>query len=456
LAFENHQGFGFCELNGDDWLYPELGGQPINIINAENDSLMVIIADNDGRPYVLSTRRTSTATGQAKRFVDKHGDTATEIVWLAKLKEHKANEENFKIRFIEDYWYFRPEDEANKGASGYDDNGFRDGQIITLKAYLNGDTTKASEIHTTDPLADLVHPYVVEARRVQLEISGPTSEMVITGTKALYDILRRRQPPGSSKELIWQGNLRLPIFWLSRASTLSINRVTGLEPDTIVGSITLDIDDATTGSSGPDGYFNTAIQFESEGDKFEYASQSVTLGRYITFGIYSSNNTGEFDIYREVLGDGSDGVRVYVENGDLKVDYESSNQASVTLTDDTWYMFLIAFDGETLNIRYFTSSLSVTAETEVVIAVSSFTGTIRVSCITDVQHKLYDLRVYSTLENANDAFDSRDIFTYEGKSLLPLPNYYDEDSGDIVETGIALDTITESGSQDVNIIEDGE
>lgn len=431
MAVEAQQGFGFSELYGGAWNFIELNSTPMHITDSKGDKFTILFDTNTGYPHRLSTRKLSD-TGANTEIDFNHtdnepmgGGSGTEIPWSIKLKEHIASEENFKLRYMDEYWYLRPFKETNKDASGYDSYGFRDGNRLTVKLYTDGNATEVSEIKTIDPKATIFSPYKVEERRIQAELNGLTSELIITGVKAQYDVLMRRQPPGSQDETIYQDLFSEVKFRISRGYPKSRNLATGSESDSEVENF--------QEITGPDGESKSAVQMLDNTSYFNYAAPSASY-RYVIFSILADISEAGGTVYDEYIDASNSRLKVVLDNANLEFYMNGVLIKTVVLTDLTWYTFMVEInDSDNLVIQYGTSALEITKSTDAYTGSTSIDGEeIRIGEGLGVDHALFDVIIYNSADTTitDDAFlyYVRDLYKYNGFSLLPMADEADSES----------------------------
>lgn len=412
LSLDKKQGFSFAELSGSDWLYPELHGALLKVEDSKGDPYTLVFDSNDGRPYLLSTRKAPDASSQPMSFVDKENDKDTEITWLLTRREHTAPDEENDIEFMADHLYLRPHDEANKNASGYDAYGFRSAQKITVKAYLNGNTSESSEVTTEDPKAVMYHPYNLQNRRVQLEVSGTASEISVTGIKSIYNVLKRRVPPTSeTEERIWQRQLQEELkIWLSRNDRMDLNLANGASPVT-VGAHTL--------YTGPDGIVGSAMKISSP---YFYDIDFGDRDRGYIFGIHLDGSLTA-DVIKEIRSGSPDHeLRFHVSGTTLNFDWKGVNYLTSSLSLDTWYLFYVYrryLAGKLHVVRWSSSGVEVQeASFGIVHGISNTQIKVGDS---DSNLLLFDVRCFwkANLPQEGFTYYKRDVFDRAGFSLLP-------------------------------------
>jgi hypothetical protein len=469
LAIQPQHGFGFAELSGSDWGFVELNGTPL-LITDELGNKITLFFDRHGSPRMLSTREVNSFLGedpQPINFLDggerKRPDVGTSISWRLKLREHISKEEHWKLRYMDEHWYLRPYTEGYKnqpliGSNNnpnykYDKYGFRPNQRITIKLFKDGDANETSISHTVDPLATINQPYHVEARRIQAEISGTESEIILTGVQALYDTLKRRQPPGSQDETLYQNVIQQIVFRLSRgnpkdrdlatagrdtAGNATFYSVEG--PDTLSGSAFLLIN-GTAKYPAPIATFRQYI-FTIKTDQVEYLS---------FFSEEKYNSPPETRLTASTSSSG------------LSVNISGANDFDIAFNANEWTTFLIHVSSDNSKLKW----MKCTSDLNVVTGEQTYTGDPWTESGDELwisssdSRSIYDFIVRDEADGimTEDMFlyYCRDIYKYKGYSLIPAVDVgdYDGNQNKIVETGTATDIITESGSQPDQIVEGG-
>lgn len=443
MALEVQQGFGWAKLNGGRWPFIELTASPLLITDGNGTKMTIFFDEHDGRPHRLSTRKIPN-TGASNEidlsFADNEPisgpngvDNGISIPWKIKLMEHLAEEEEQQIRYQEEHWYLRPYNEQRKSTTtnniDYDKYGFRNTQKLTIKAFTDGNATKVSEVHTVDPKATINQPYRIENRRIQIQIEGLESEGMITGTKARYDVLKQRVPPGSQDEVSQQRKFSAFDFRISRGYNKALDLATGKNPTTGDWGTLLD--------TGPDGILASPISILNQ---LSYPAPVIIGERVYIFNFrwstFNFHPPTEKVIYREDNG-GTHllELRVIYSGGlfILRIYDKSVLKHSITITGFEWYSFMIRYNTSGVNgmIVYSKSDLNQ------VKTLKSFSSTGLSSSNTLKFYKsdldfgndfplveFHDFQIFGD-ENSyiinEDLFTYyvRDLFTYHGESLIP-------------------------------------
>lgn len=448
MAIERQHGFGFAELNGTDWLWIEVNAKPLRITDSNQNKITIVFDSKEGYPHRLSTRKLPNQGSSSEidlNFSDKEdigGSVGTEISGSIKLREHIAKEEHWRLRYIEEYWYLRPY---------YESDGFRDAQQLTIKAYTDGAALEASEIYYSDPKATIYQPYDLQERRIQIEFLFAASGLIITGTNALYDTLKRRVAPEHTiNEITEQEWIQNIIFRLSRGSSKTLDLATGT--DNTEEFLYLE-------AQGPDGDNNSA--FRIMGGNASYTAPE-SWARQLIFSIKPAVDPGTGLIYAEDIG-GSNYRLEIVWNGVSGIDVNFNNSIMFNLAVDVgaWQTFMITVskDGTTISWRKATPDLTFTSGSTSRSGSSEITASnsIIIGSLVD-REELFDILLIDSTENELDekAFQyyARDVHKYAGYSLLPIADC--RPAGiTIIESGDRDDDIVESAAQTINYIEGG-
>ena len=429
LAIRPEQGFSFSELSGDDWLWPFLGGGPLLINDNAEEQFLIIFDHKSRKPYVLSTRKYSALSTRTVSFLDKE---TTEIAGSIKHIEHTSQEEDKKLRFMEQYFYMRPDDEANKGAGGHDSYGFRTAQEIRIDCFLNGNVTADAEVNqnsntsvqiygvnqTKNLLPNLAYPYNVEARRVQHKISFTASEIECVKYRVLYDEKNVIVPPQLvTGERNWQREFALPVFWISRGTDKLLNLVTGKSGNSSTGSYNT--------RTGPDGKANSSMDLDGQ----TFTWNNIVTAPDTTFLFHIENRSNLSFDYKEVATElYNNRIRIFTEiSGSdklLKVYIEDVEIAALAINTILGIDLYIVIDvrAASVTIKVYDQYETLFGTATGVVSISgSKTVTLQ---ITGTSMALFDFRKYNQdannlISDAAKLYWIRDINQYAGFSLLP-------------------------------------
>lgn len=406
LALEPQQGFGFSKLSGNYWLRPDLGAKPLMIEDLNGNEILIVFDGTYSTANLMSTRQ---YTQLDNLILDpdvyfSYTDEGRSIAWICRLREDTASEENHNLRFLENYFFSRPEN----------DNAYRAGQAITMKAYIDGNTDDTSFVSTTEPKSIMSFPHVVEARRIQMEISGTESEFIGTGVKTMYDVLNKRQAPTIvNEEDTFQSNLSTGKLWLTRSTQKMYNRFTNLPANTIGTFV-----DAT----GPDSYTDSAVRISSP---FVYTGLSASISRNYMFCVKITSVTQ--NIFLETnTGSPLAFYRVEVFGANLRFYHGATLVATIPVVVGTWYAVRFGVDDTnfatkwTIQISSASGVVTATSYTFSGPALAAFSGSVQVG-IASTLYDLYDFRFYD-FKISQRLFDyyAFDVLSKGGFSLLPV------------------------------------
>lgn len=423
MAVESQHGFGFSELDGSKWNYIELNSKPMLITDDQGNKITILFDTNLGYPHRLSTRKLPSLTSSSgielnhKDNEDVGGGNGTEITWSMTLREHLAPEEQWKLRNQESYWYLRPYNEANKNQTGYDVYGFRSAQRLTFEVFTDGNDTAVSVANTVDPKATIFQPYKVEDRRVKVKISGTASELIITGTRELYDVLKRRQPPGSQDETLHQDTLSQFIYRISRGYQKVRNLYNG--EDDLQSSRFYEY-------QGPDGKSGSAFCPFSDSDFVEHNAPAVSGGGFARTLFFSFRSSGSHAVtlYDEYTDASNSKLKVHFNGTGIEVSYAGSLKATIAIDNSTWYTFRVRLGGVNLTIDYMKSDLIQVSQTIGSVFPTALLTTDKIRIAQDTQstgHRIFDVILFSGEISDDEVFKyyARDIYKFGGFSLLP-------------------------------------
>ena len=393
----------WAELTGQ-WPSPEPGIGTFDIFDNDDRSITIIFEANSGLPYMIASREGPVGSNITKTFRDKVGgayDAGYEIPWSGKLKEHRGKREEDLIRHLETHVHLRPQNENNKGASGYDINGFRNAQEITIRAYLEGNVAADAVTNNIPNRGDITFDKMLDAHRFQIEIAGTASEIKITSTDTDYidEDIRGNPSEREMQEQQYQDKLSDPTFWLSRGDNPMVDRATGNTPS---GSI---FDFIT----GPDGDTESAFVF-ADASELEYAHTGVYGDFTIMFGI--SNILTSTEVFR--IGDATISINLVGDSYMLEFDDGvNTYDAELNWDGSGWALLKIVREGEQIIF----SENGAQLDRELLVSVETVSGNITFPV--NNSKEVYDVRVYS--DNVSDAafeYYYRDVTESQGVALL--------------------------------------
>lgn len=414
LALKPEQGFSFSELYGDFWVFPETGVNFLNIIDSHGIPVTVVMDFTSGRPYILRVR--NTPGGGKPVYVDKYspGDSyhpGSEIPWLVKFKEHIGTEERFLLNFLELHNFFRPEDEANQGATGYDSSGFRTSQEISVKAFIDGNLTELTK-STKIPNNGLVtYTKPIQARRIQHQIEGTCSEIQGVKSRAEYEVLVSRDAPDlhQTSEKIIQSVMGSPHFRLSRGRYRGYNLANGGLPD--IGTFAT----ACVTGIGPDGKSDSGFQAGNGVDRQLVFSDAVSLTSDFTliFGLRHQADAAQMMFsFGGARMDKAAGVLVYNDpSGSYPINYTSSV--------GSWDLFMLKRVADLMYV--FRNGYALTSFT--LASIESLIGNFTLLGVNPglVYPYLFDIILFdSALSDDTAEYYNRDVVDQNGVSLLPI------------------------------------
>lgn len=195
FATEPTEGEGWSEYDGEDWEFPAQYWA-VWRINDENEVPRNLLLNESGQWwYELMT------FDRVNILKPSPTDHGTEIDWEKWGREEVVGpmEEHDKLEHDVSHVYVRPEDSANRGQTGYDANGLRDDQELSIDDYVDGE--KITPRATTDDIPDngdaVFVGNKVEYRRHQLVVKGTASELRLVGIN--HEFIGKEKP-GSRTE----------------------------------------------------------------------------------------------------------------------------------------------------------------------------------------------------------------------------------------------------------------
>ena len=233
------------------------------------------------KPYALATRNGPAGSGIIRRFVDRYSSSygGTEIPWSITLKEHRSAKEKDLIKHLLTRLRLRPMDEDAKNTDGYDENGYRDAQQISVYVYVNGDIAETDVTNNVPVNGDNTFGEQVVDYRIAFKITGTASELKIASANTDYEVLEQRGNPiqRTMTEHVYQEEFAAPLAWFSAGSDKTLNRATGVQATGSVFGSTM----------GPDGQTGSAIVF-SNTSVLVSALRSTVSGNYTAMFSVSS------------------------------------------------------------------------------------------------------------------------------------------------------------------------
>jgi hypothetical protein len=438
LALERSQGYGFSELSGSSFMFPEFGGGIMNM-NTVLGNRVTVIFDESGYITKLSTRILSAAESNVMSYTDGlTANSGTEITWILGLREFVNSDEHKKMEYLEEFWYLRPQNESDKDGSGFDSYGFRDAQQITVNVYKDGNTTKISKVLSENPLATLYQPYNIQARRIKTEITGTTSSIRGIGMKGVYKVLEQREPPANVvTEITYKKELATDLtLWLSRGEDQRINRVTGSDPDTSQTIATASGPDAlaqetVNQSTGLVKDTDSAFRVSGQGNTMIYEGLTIwdhsTVIFSFVWGFSLSGDLTAVDIFT-IENDDHGSRHIYATTVGLALTIEvySGNSLRATfsgLSPGKWYQLYM----DERSIYLYDVDGLVSAVTGNNMFSDSSTGArlhLQSQPTNGNYFAFHDIRAYTkTISLAAFQYLNKDIYLRNGYSLLPPFTY---------------------------------
>lgn len=254
-GFNVMQGYGFSEKSSS-YCYPEARVPGINIVDT-NDQVHHLIMDyRTGRFYDISMYDGPTGLNITKYYKDKvnvSGSGGTDLTPKVGFKEDTGESESFFIRNPKIFLGLRPQNEANRNATGYDSNGYPSGIEFDMSVYVDGNPTTSSVTaeNISMPKHEIIFDRNVEANRIQAELVANKSGFRVVKEETKYVVYDKPKDPDSRKmnEDTWQLNLASDLScWLTRGGTALKDKATG---ETYSGT--------ATQITGPDSKDNSAL-----------------------------------------------------------------------------------------------------------------------------------------------------------------------------------------------------
>lgn len=259
FGFDQEQGLGWSEDTDTnsygDMPWPEAQAAIVHMYDEYAQPLLVIFDEGSGLPYFINTREGPSGSKVTKRWKDKvdpnTSGSGTHITWDVTQGEVTGEEMDFTIENDEQRIHVRPIKASNRSATGYDsDTGLPDGLEITSSFYTDGDVTAETTIEDIPTDSEYVFDYDARAHALQQKLSFNRAALNLQRIESKYKVIDQPLIPGkgNTTEAGYELELAAPSLWLSRGSSLLLDRASG---STLSGSAT-----ATT---GPDSKSNSAM-----------------------------------------------------------------------------------------------------------------------------------------------------------------------------------------------------
>jgi len=401
---DNAKGWG--ELGGTRWVFPEIDTAMFSVFDGSGRKIDLVMDEDDGTPYFLATKSTALYGSAGKYYKDKYVDsydTGSEIPWTLRFREHLAAKEHAQINHLESHLYIRPMEEKNKNAAGYTKYGLREEQEINLRIYKDGNLYSDSETKKMSIRADAVFDEKIQANRIQLELRGTASEVIVNGCDTYYEQLDVRIPTEREMdEAIMQEEFSLPEFWLGPGNPELMDKATGNFQES--GSVLYY-------SDGPDGDSTSALVF-SPTSSLQYAWDKSLDDFSIIFSakdVLSTRKIIEF----------SDGVSLslfWSTDHPILIYADGSQVINIPTVwnGEDWGLFMITRSGPTMKFYFGESLLS----TQVDVFMIPLSGD-HVVVGADVSKRLFDIRIYANVIS-DIAFEyyCNNVIYEKGKAVL--------------------------------------
>ncbi len=286
FATEQSEGYGWSEYAGTNNVEPFDNYGAIQVIDDNGNSRDLVFDKNDFKVYENDT------CDKILNTVPSHLDKNTsEILWEKWEKEtvFDQTEEHKEIKHEATHIYIRPQDDENRGVSGYTSSGQRVSQEISVEAYVNGEKLSYSGI--AEKIQEDGEVYfqglAVKNNRIQIVTKGTASEVRIIGHSHEFlgvvgtpVIPKRKQTEYDLYiELMTDLILHIVRYWQP-----GLNRISG----SVIAGFT-----KITGPDGePSGVTNvSAVTLNNRAHNGEFTviiwSKSVPTFSYITLSQYS-------------------------------------------------------------------------------------------------------------------------------------------------------------------------
>jgi PKD repeat protein len=235
LAVKESQGQGLTPITGK-WVWPALVASTVKGISKLNENITLVLDSETMQFYRI---------GVPELWEDRAGDyDATEIACTAMFPEINSRagvHEN--VRHVESHVAIRPYDEEKyRGADGYNADGLKDGQEISLEVYKNGEQlVPESALARLNKDGDYAFLKDIEAKRIQLKLKLTASAFRVTSMEIFCNEIAKRTPPqiNNTPQKQYQREYALPVFWLSNNKpTAYTDRATGNVMSGILEAVT--------------------------------------------------------------------------------------------------------------------------------------------------------------------------------------------------------------------------
>ncbi len=228
------QGVGIIENTGAGWLFPEARTGTVQVFDDSNQEHQLVLDNNTGKFYDISSREGPTNSGITKLWKDKmltNGTGGTDIISALTFGEDTGNFEHYFIEHLMSHVYIRPYLETNRNQSGYDANGYPVGLTFDSCIYRDGNPTTTDGILDDIPLdGDLQFKTKAEGHRLHTKLTSNMGNHLVVGRQQYYIAKDTIARPGGlvMTEDTNQGAFSLPSLWLSLINGQIIDRASGV------------------------------------------------------------------------------------------------------------------------------------------------------------------------------------------------------------------------------------
>jgi hypothetical protein len=223
LAILPTQGVGFSENTGQDFVFPFEACSGFSVIDEDGNERHIVVDSRDRKLYDIATKAGPENTAQVKRWKDKQlpdGTGGTDVILKVRFFDDLGTYENFTLRNATNHFFGRCVDPVNRGADGFDSEGFLTGTEWTMKMFIDGEKLIASRTSSNIPLVSNNHFGGHDnAHRIAIELSANKSGHMITGRKQEYVITDKYVGDNISNENDVSQSLSECAVWYSRFPT---------------------------------------------------------------------------------------------------------------------------------------------------------------------------------------------------------------------------------------------
>lgn len=412
LSLKPSRGFGWSEFGGAYWPFPEARVGTLKIVDDSSTERMLVFNRGGGEIYEVGVRDV---------YVDAYDGSSYggyEVSCRLEFREEIGSSRHYFLRSIEHHPEFLPQNEDNKGESGYTAGGYRDAMEVHFALRKDGELTDT--IITRDiPLGgDITFKYDDEAHRWQPIIYTTTSEWRLATLLNYYERLDKPAEPNKRvmSEQDYQTLLANTSVWLGRNSlAYAQNQTAGTTPALTNQATGLAFTGTYQGfSAGPDGRAGSAVSF--------VAGQGLTSGSAISLpgdfavAFWARNPDGNVTVMDQVGGF----VVSLIEVGDtyeLRFSDSDGNEEDIAVSwsPTDWAMFVVQKMNGLIQM-YHNTSLVMSRD----IAVDAdYSGQVRIG--NNSECELFEPRLLnSTLVAGAVQHHYEDVTKHEGKATCVL------------------------------------